>query len=418
MYSQIIFILVIVLVTGKFASSEDCNQSQLELRLKCELLKEYIKTERPRVAGNNSFIVNWSMHPLDIILNEMNKQFSMISDNTLVWNDTLLTWDIEVYGGIRSLILDCDDIWYPKLLSLSVLTKHPAANSRNKICRVLSNGTVTAEYTSTFDSFCQTDFMRWPFDHHECRLEVGTTEFLGGSIRLTTSVVGDKETGEISAMNNKVWSIKHTAMELITHSTYMEDDFYMQADIVFTLTRLYSIHAATFIYPAYMMSFILLAILWLDTLSTERLFIIGFIVFIHILFMEYFTYMIPMVGDRTPHIVLFYGNSLIICGMILTWSVIARIVFINCEEILLLNKVVDWFCKNPYLKNTICIHGFEMTKEESVVENDGDEPLQTSVKTLINKRIRLQIFLEIVDRCMFLFLVILYFYFTVIHYTI
>ncbi|KAK6022912.1 hypothetical protein OSTOST_11373, partial [Ostertagia ostertagi] len=88
-----------------------------EQKLLYHLMKDYEKSVRPVRNASHTVTVRLGMTMTNIF--DMDERNQVLTINVWLdqeWNDELLRWNPDDFGGIQSLRIPCDMIWLPDIV--------------------------------------------------------------------------------------------------------------------------------------------------------------------------------------------------------------------------------------------------------------------------------------------------------------
>ncbi|KAK6051689.1 Neurotransmitter-gated ion-channel ligand binding domain protein, partial [Cooperia oncophora] len=100
------------------------------------------------------------------------------------WNDELLRWNPDDFGGIQSLRIPCDLIWLPDIVLYNNADDYTAGYMRSR-AMVLYTGTVFWPPPTQLRSTCKVDVSLFPFDEQRCSLKFGSWTYHGFQVDIT-----------------------------------------------------------------------------------------------------------------------------------------------------------------------------------------------------------------------------------------
>uniref|UniRef100_A0A453Z0Y2 Uncharacterized protein n=1 Tax=Anopheles gambiae TaxID=7165 RepID=A0A453Z0Y2_ANOGA len=116
------------------------------------------------------------------------------------------------------------------------------------------------------------------------------------------------------------WMIKSVKK---LHIFLPDNTSYPSLEYIFTMQRHVAIYAAI-LTPGFLMIIIDLAVLWMNSGSAERLYILCATCMGHFTFMEYLYWRLPYHGENVPRMLLFFRDSLIINVLLVAFTIILR----------------------------------------------------------------------------------------------
>ncbi|KAK6731999.1 hypothetical protein RB195_008069 [Necator americanus] len=150
-----------------------------EQRLLYHLLKDYEKAVRPVRNASHTVTVRLGMTMTNIF--DMDERNQVLTINVWLdqeWNDELLRWNPDDFGGIQSLRIPCDLIWLPDIVLYNNADDYTAGYMRSR-AMVLYTGTVFWPPPTQLRSTCKVDVSLFPFDEQKCSLKFGSWTYHG-----------------------------------------------------------------------------------------------------------------------------------------------------------------------------------------------------------------------------------------------
>ncbi|CAD5232785.1 unnamed protein product [Bursaphelenchus xylophilus] len=174
--------LRLILLAHYFVYETVCSPP--ENRLLTDLLRGYVKEERPVVDSSQPVVVKLGVSLQQIIdLNERNEQLTVNMWLTFSWKDVNLQWDPREYENVTDLRYPSDMLWRPDILLYNSVDS--AFDSTYKVNMVGdSNGMVTWIPPGIFTISCKLDIYYWPWDDQICFFKFGSWSFSDRYINL------------------------------------------------------------------------------------------------------------------------------------------------------------------------------------------------------------------------------------------
>ncbi|XP_075217703.1 neuronal acetylcholine receptor subunit alpha-7-like [Lycorma delicatula] len=394
--------LICITISGVLCKEESsCNENELNANgLKCSLLKDYDPLERPVKNYKDVVHVNMRMIPVEINLADQNDQLTITAWMFMNWTDIFLKWEPKRYNGLDAVMLDCSSIWIPDIISLSILAEDPYESAAHMLCKVESSGNVSLQYTTSFSSYCSADRTYWPFDEHTCNLHLGSRQFLGPSLDISLE---DVMTDVVK--NGKEWQVKDfDPYALVMKTGGHENETYTRWKLQIVLKRHSSVYQTTFVFPGIGIAIIILAVLWLDVLSPERIYMLSLVIFNDIMFLEYFSFLFPSGGSRPPLLVKFFRDSVAISGICIVTTIISRILLNSKSKPDWLTALIRLLNEKTYIKTYLLID----ISENAEAKDAEETPAPLSLVTQIQKEWRF--FVTFFDRLLFILFTLVYLY--------
>ncbi|PIO62183.1 Cation transporter family protein, partial [Teladorsagia circumcincta] len=241
-----------------------------EQKLLYHLMKDYEKSVRPVRNASHTVTVRLGMTMTNIF--DMDERNQVLTINVWLdqeWNDELLRWNPDDFGGIQSLRIPCDMIWLPDIVLYNKCgaDDYTAGYMRSR-AMVLYTGTVFWPPPTQLRSTCKVDVSLFPFDEQRCSLKFGSWTYHGfqvditnrsGNIDLTNYV----PSGEFDLV--KVYQKRRVVKYTCCPEPYPDITFFIHIRRK-TLYYLYNI-----VFPCLMMSVLTLLVFILPPDSGEKI---------------------------------------------------------------------------------------------------------------------------------------------------
>uniref|UniRef100_A0A182PTQ6 Neurotransmitter-gated ion-channel ligand-binding domain-containing protein n=1 Tax=Anopheles epiroticus TaxID=199890 RepID=A0A182PTQ6_9DIPT len=210
------------------------------------------------------------------------------------WKDEYLTWDRTEYG-IDKVVVDSDLLWRP----------------------TFQTGTVMCVSPCQYEALCFSDTSSWPFDSLKCNMFLGS--WLQDVNQINISRNSNVSTRDIEVTHAE-WQIQ--SVEKL-HIFLPDNTSYPSLEYVFVMKRHIAIYGAI-LTPGFLMIVISLAVLWMNSGSTERLYILCATCMGHFTYMEYLYWRVPYHGEKVPKMLIFFRDSLIINALMVALTIVLR----------------------------------------------------------------------------------------------
>ncbi|XP_049278929.1 neuronal acetylcholine receptor subunit beta-3-like [Anopheles funestus] len=316
---SLIFILILCV---KYGAPIDCDAPGDPLNKEGKLMKHllcsnYDKSERPVKDHNTAVNVTVMTRVQNYDVDEGRSTLYLYVWMSITWKDEFLTWDQTEYE-MSKLIVDSSKIWQPTFVAFHNLKSGNGENAcSNHNCEVKPPGTVMCVPPCQYEALCVSDTVNWPFDKLKC------TMFLGAWLedvnqinisRMSNITTIDIETGHAE------WKIRSA---IILHIFLPDNTSHPSLEYVVTLDRHIAIYGVI-LTPGFLMIIINLVVLWMNSGSTERLYILCATCMGHFTYMEYLYWRVPYHGENVPKLLIFFRDSLIINVLMLGFTIILR----------------------------------------------------------------------------------------------
>ncbi|XP_071102249.1 acetylcholine receptor subunit beta-type unc-29-like [Haliotis cracherodii] len=271
-------------------------------RLKQDLLYNYSTTVSPKGTASR-VMVSVSFAVIAVIaVEEANQIFRLSGALTLSWTDPWLTWDRS--NDIEKLEFEPEEIWTPKIVIANGVGSKISSLSASVPISVDHSGTAIMFMINEFETICNLDVVRYPYDEQVCRITVisllNSSDFGLGNQEYTnifsTYFTGSSEWDLV----NKTISVKRVA------------DRIPYVDLEFRLRRHSIFYTLSVIFPMCLLSFLNACVFLLPAASGEK---VSFLVSIFVseaVFLNYINDAIPKSGIAsrlTIYLVLLLSQS-------------------------------------------------------------------------------------------------------------
>ncbi|CAI4226524.1 unnamed protein product [Auanema sp. JU1783] len=254
--------------TSSTNGTSDEDRWTEEQRLLYYLLRNYEKAVRPVRNASATITVRLGMTMTNIF--DMDERNQVLTINVWLdqeWNDELLRWNPQDFGGIESLRIPCDLIWLPDIVLYNNADDYTAGYMRSR-AMVLYTGTVFWPPPTQLRSTCKVDVSLFPFDEQKCFLKFGSWTYHGFQVDITnrsdnidlTNYVPSGEF-ELVRVSQKRRVVKYTCCP----EPYPDITFFIHIRRK-TLFYLYNI-----VFPCLMMSVLTLLVFMLPPDSGEKI---------------------------------------------------------------------------------------------------------------------------------------------------
>ncbi|XP_033321167.1 nicotinic acetylcholine receptor alpha9 subunit isoform X1 [Megalopta genalis] len=350
------------------------------MTLKNHLFCGYDRTVRPVLSHKEVNNVTIKLIPKILEFDEMNSKMVLHSWMTLLWTDSLLTWKPGDYDGISYIHVKSDLIWMP---DFSVYNSGDMAADQNSIplttCLVFSSGSVSCVPSLKHVAKCATDFSKWPYDTHVCRINFGSWAHSGEEVDFHLDQKGFQMSGYT---NNSVWDFKViNAYKVLKKYKCCPNDNYPMIVYEFSITRHHGILQTTYVTPAIAMMLLTLTVLWLDSRSAERMAVGSVNLVCHMLCIFDLHWQLPHNGLNTPNIILYYRDSLALAvfALILT-AVLRKIQSMNIEAPYWISSTTS-FILNNRAGRFLILTGEDSKRILNNEQDDNGDPPKTEDAT-------------------------------------
>ncbi|XP_050072550.1 neuronal acetylcholine receptor subunit beta-3-like [Anopheles maculipalpis] len=318
-YCSVIFVVLLCLRHG---ATINCDGTGDAPNKEAKLIRNlfcfnYDKSERPVKDHNTAINVTASMHVQNYDVSEEKSTLFLYVWMSFSWKDEFLNWDRAEYG-IDKLIVDSSELWRPTFVAFHNLKSGNGDNAcASHPCEVKQTGVVLCVPPCQYEALCSSNTANWPFDSLKCTMFLGA--WLENFNQINISRMSNLSTRDIEVTHAE-WKIQSA---ILLHIYLPDNTSYPSLEYVFTLERHIAIYGAI-LTPGFLMIIINLAVLWMNSGSTERLYILCATCMGHFSYMEYLYWRVPYHGEAVPKMLLFFRDSLMINVLMLAFTIILR----------------------------------------------------------------------------------------------
>ncbi|XP_053662644.1 neuronal acetylcholine receptor subunit beta-3-like [Anopheles marshallii] len=295
----------------------DGESSSIKEKLLQKLLcSDYDKTQRPVKNHQTAVNVSISIYMKEYYVIEREPSIILSIWLTISWKDEFLTWDRAEYG-MEMVNIDSSELWRPTI----EVTRNKRAGSRQESCNdhkceVKHNGSVSCLTPCTYEAHCTSTKVDWPFDVLSCAVYFSSWLEYSTQLNLTAESNVSRE----YLKEDMTWNILST--ETMSHIDAHNESFPM-IEFITTLERHMGIYSAIMT-PGFMVVAVSVAVLWIDSTSSDRLHILSATCLGHYIFLEYIYWHMQYNNKDVPNILLFFRDSLLINVLMLIFTIVLR----------------------------------------------------------------------------------------------
>ncbi|XP_053673875.1 neuronal acetylcholine receptor subunit beta-3-like [Anopheles nili] len=355
-----------ILTPGVFALKCDGEPSTKEGILQKKLFcSNYDKSERPVKDHNTAVNISATLHLQNYDVSERKSTLNLFVWMTFIWRDEFLSWDRAEYG-IDKLIVDATELWQPTFIAFHNLKSGSGDTAcSGHRCEVNQTGHVLCVPPCQYEALCISDTMNWPFDKLKCTMFLGVWLEHVGQINIS-------KTSNVSPTYINLQHAEWKIQSAITLYIFLPDNTsYPSLEFVFTLERHTAIYGVI-LAPGLLLLIINFVVLWMNSRSNERLYILCATCMAHFSYMEYLYWRVPYNGESVPTTLLFFRNSLIINAFMLAFTIVLRHAEtkpINSER--WVDKLALRCASTSFGRVFLQADDFNVAKEQEVTSDDG-----------------------------------------------
>lgn len=295
----------------------DGEHSSIEGKLLKKLLcNDYDKTQRPVKNHRTAVNVTMSMHMKSYYVNEMEPSLMVSVWLTLSWKDEFLTWDRADYG-MEMINIDSSEIWRPTIETFrnkEAGTLDQSCNDHK--CELKHDGAVSCVSPCSYEAHCTTTNVDWPFDVFDCTMYFSSWMEFSTQLNITADTNISREFLKADGS----WKLLST--ETTTRKPERDESFPL-IEFNFILERHMGVYTAIMT-PGFMVVAVSLAVLWINSSSSDRFHILSATCLGHYIYLEYIYWHLGLNSKDVPKILLFFRDSLLINVLTLIFTIILR----------------------------------------------------------------------------------------------
>ncbi|XP_063977344.1 uncharacterized protein LOC135162623 [Diachasmimorpha longicaudata] len=313
--------LTVIYVSGFVSTDKDISKFDCKkikdgtplYKLKRHIFCDYDPKIRPGHGDTNTTVLDVTIYPKFVKFMRWSGSLQVNSWLFIEWYDPSLTWSPKDHDDIDYLPIRKREVWTPELYTI-----YPSDGDRSSIpdanCKLSHNGKVQCAPAVKYRIPCVSDYTHWPWDVHNCTLQLGAWAHTGGEVTFgnDSGVIIDyyRRTAE--------WKISLPMMGIIRETSKLSNNVTFPTFAVSVLlTRTKTAFESIYISPVIILTVVTLTILWLRPGSTERLILCCFNLLAHMMIIRHLHYRVPHSGSDVPNILIFYNNSLIFSSVVM-----------------------------------------------------------------------------------------------------
>ncbi|XP_065166676.1 neuronal acetylcholine receptor subunit alpha-9-like [Atheta coriaria] len=294
-----------------------------KVQLRDEVFCNYDSLERP--VEDHKEVINVTIQLLlkSTDYDEHSAGLTLNYWTTLTWIDGILNWKPEEHDNIQTLIVHSDYLWKPDLSVYNrVEQSGSAAILDSDHCIVKYTGQISCVSPSNHEILCQPNLKYFPFDTQICTMVIGSWIHEGEEVNIHTpkvpvSLSDYSETGEwkLNTVNITYTSGKY---DCCPNSTFPYVEY------TFSIERQSGIHVCVAIVPAISMFVMSIISFFMDIKGQERNMITVANIIVHLLFIQFYAWSLPVSGPDPPLLMTYSRDSLIMATFMLILTTILR----------------------------------------------------------------------------------------------
>ncbi|XP_022837023.1 acetylcholine receptor subunit gamma-like [Spodoptera litura] len=306
-----------ILLTALHATlAQDCvinnipERMAFEKQLRKDLKCNYKIFEHPP-QNSSSFPVKVKFVMKKFNFNSEEDTFSVQTRMSVSWNDPRLQWNPEKYYGIDVTEMSIMNIWAPTITLVNSVSPDDF-NDRYYFarCNIYSDGDVTCMRRVTHDAACNVNLTHWPYDQQECSLIFEAADSRSLNIQINSS-------SRVFSMWGAEYGAEWTMTDYKQESNYTSNK---RLKLTFVVEREAMGLAAIVLYPAMILTFLNVTILFMDVRRPARLGLASFCLLCHHYFLCELAENIPKKNMNPPNLLLYYRGSVVLSLLLMLLS--------------------------------------------------------------------------------------------------
>ncbi|XP_023674173.1 neuronal acetylcholine receptor subunit alpha-7-like isoform X1 [Paramormyrops kingsleyae] len=284
-------------------------QGEHQRKLYKELMDNYNRLERPVLNDSSAILVELGMTLLQIIdVDEKNQVLITNAWLQLHWTDVYLSWNPELYPGVKNLRFPSSQVWVPDILLYNSADERFDATFHTN---VLVNASGYCQYIppGILKSTCYIDVRWFPFDVQKCDLKFGSWTHNGWLLDLQILAVDTS-----TYIPNGEWDLVEVPAK--RNELYYECCKEPYPDITFTVVmrRRTLYYGLNLLIPCVLISGLALLVFLLPADSGEKI-SLGITVLLSLtVFMLLVAEIMPATSDSVPLIAQYFASIMMIVG--------------------------------------------------------------------------------------------------------
>lgn len=321
---------------------------QFARKLYDSALTNYTRHVKPRLLSAHPVNVSVDFCINSVIdFDEKSGVLTFLGKFDLKWWDEIIMWDKNNHGGLDMAQLSIHDVWVPKIVLGNGISYHSVYKFDNyfdsKMIYVtfIDNGAASISSSGVWETTCNSDISKFPFDTHACIVEIDAAE---PTRDLELFAVGSGINVKYTSMHSE-FKMKDTSVV----KTVVENGFsWSRLTYTIKLTRKPMFMTMNLVVPVYIISVANLLVFFLPLDSSDR---ISFSVTMLLTLTVFMT----MVADKLPATdSLSHFNTFLLLQMVFSTVITVCVLLLHYLYIKTTKeppKWIDWVLKWKHKSN-------------------------------------------------------------------
>ena len=146
----------------------------------CWPLQSNYAALKPVINSSDPFLVTVGVDFDRVVdMSDSQEKMSVVANLGFYWNIECAKWaDDSIWNHVSNLLIPTKEIWIPKIVHLNSIHKYFLDTGEQSIShvKIYSNGKAVWWANGLFESRCEFDFQRFPFDTQSCAIELMSWE--------------------------------------------------------------------------------------------------------------------------------------------------------------------------------------------------------------------------------------------------
>lgn len=228
-----------------------------EGRIKFDKICGYDKSERPVIGDDTASVIGISYTVKYFKYNDYRSMIAVDSWMNLTYTEPKLSWDPKEYGNLEYVIESSSNLWIPEFELYNAHLDHSEPACKVSDCYIMATGQVICVRPCTYKATCLSNLRQWPYDQHNCTINVGMWLIPGDHI---TYDFDKFSVDPNTTMNHKQFNLVKT--EYYSQiAKFSSNETFPSLSFSFIMERSWGIQIVLIISPALSISSILIVFL-------------------------------------------------------------------------------------------------------------------------------------------------------------